>query len=58
LRYVDQRGDDVLTKAAANAHAKILAVALAWRRDNTSPLLARFIGELQRMPEVRAVNKS
>src|SRR6202040_2855434 len=26
LRYVDQRGDDVLTKAAANALAKILAV--------------------------------
>ena len=26
LRYVDQRGDDVLTKAAANANAKILAV--------------------------------
>jgi predicted DNA-binding transcriptional regulator YafY len=26
LRYVDQRGDDVLTKAAANAHAKILTV--------------------------------
>lgn len=26
LRYVDQRGDDVLTRAAANAHAKILAV--------------------------------
>src|SRR5580692_528018 len=26
LRYVDQRGDDVLTKAAANAHAKILVV--------------------------------
>ena len=26
LHYVDQRGDDVLTKAAANAHAKILAV--------------------------------
>jgi predicted DNA-binding transcriptional regulator YafY len=26
LRYVDQRGDAVLTKAAANAHAKILAV--------------------------------
>ena len=24
--YVDQRGDNVLTKAAANAHAKILAV--------------------------------
>jgi predicted DNA-binding transcriptional regulator YafY len=26
LRYVDQRGDDILTKGAANAHAKILAV--------------------------------
>src|SRR5579863_5513070 len=26
LRYVDQRGDDVLTKAAADARAKILAV--------------------------------
>jgi DNA-binding transcriptional LysR family regulator len=35
-----------------------VSLALAWRRDNTSPLLARFIGELQRMPEVRAVNKS
>ncbi len=32
-------------------------LALAWRRDNTSPLLARFIGELRRLPEVRAVNK-
>jgi DNA-binding transcriptional LysR family regulator len=31
--------------------------ALAWRRDNTSPLLARFIDEVRRMPEVRAVNK-
>jgi predicted DNA-binding transcriptional regulator YafY len=26
LRYVDQRGDDILTNAAANARAKILAV--------------------------------
>jgi DNA-binding transcriptional LysR family regulator len=34
-----------------------LRLALAWRRDNTSPLLARFIGEVQRLPEVRAVNK-
>jgi DNA-binding transcriptional LysR family regulator len=34
-----------------------LTLALAWRRDNTSPLLARFIGEVQRLPEVRAVNK-
>jgi DNA-binding transcriptional LysR family regulator len=31
-------------------------LALAWRRDNTSPLLANFIGEVQRLPDVRAVN--
>jgi DNA-binding transcriptional LysR family regulator len=33
-----------------------LPLALAWRRDNTSPLLASFIGEVQRLPDVRAVN--
>jgi DNA-binding transcriptional LysR family regulator len=32
-------------------------LTLAWRRDNTSPLLAKFIGEVQRLPDVRAVNK-
>ena len=35
-----------------------LRLALAWRRDNTSPLLARFIGEVRCLPEVRAVNDS
>jgi DNA-binding transcriptional LysR family regulator len=34
-----------------------LMLDLAWRRDNTSPLLARFIGEVRRLPGVRAVNK-
>jgi DNA-binding transcriptional LysR family regulator len=34
-----------------------LRLTLAWRRDNTSPLLACFIGEVQRLPEVRAVNE-
>jgi DNA-binding transcriptional LysR family regulator len=34
-----------------------LSLSLAWRKDNTSPLLARFIGEVQRLPEVRALNK-
>jgi DNA-binding transcriptional LysR family regulator len=34
-----------------------ISLALAWRRDNTSPLLARFIGEVQRMREVRAVHR-
>src|SRR6267143_6227287 len=34
-----------------------LTLALAWRRDNTSPLLANFIGDVRRLPNVRAVNK-
>ena len=34
-----------------------LPLVLAWRRDNTSTLLANFIAEVQRLPEVRAVNK-
>jgi DNA-binding transcriptional LysR family regulator len=34
-----------------------LKLALVWRRDNTSPLLARFIRDVQRLPEVRAVNE-
>jgi DNA-binding transcriptional LysR family regulator len=35
-----------------------VALALAWRRDSTSPLLASFIGDLRRLPEVRALNKN
>jgi DNA-binding transcriptional LysR family regulator len=34
-----------------------LSLALTWRRDNTSPLLANFIAEVQRLPDVRAVNR-
>jgi DNA-binding transcriptional LysR family regulator len=34
-----------------------LTLALAWRRDNTSPLLANFIDDLRRLPHVRAVNR-
>jgi DNA-binding transcriptional LysR family regulator len=34
-----------------------LPLALAWRRDNTSTLLANFIAEVQRLPAVRALNK-
>ena len=32
-----------------------LPLALAWRRDNTSPLLASFVGEVRRLPDVRAL---
>ena len=34
-----------------------LTLTLAWRRDNTSPLLANFVAEVQRLPDVRALNK-
>jgi len=30
---------------------------LAWRKGNKSPLLARFVAELQRLPHVRALKK-
>lgn len=34
-----------------------VTLALAWRRDNTSPLLANFIGDVRGLPDVRAVNR-
>src|ERR1700693_3688273 len=34
-----------------------LPLALAWRKDNTSPLLASFVVDVQRFPDVRALNK-
>jgi DNA-binding transcriptional LysR family regulator len=33
-----------------------LPLALAWRKDNTSPLLARFVSHVRRLPDVQAVN--
>ena len=35
-----------------------LPLALVWRKDNTSPLLANFIGEVQSLPHVRALAKT
>jgi len=34
-----------------------MPLALALRKDNKSPLLARFVVEVQRLPDVRAVNE-
>lgn len=33
-----------------------LRLSLAWRRDNTSPLLARFVDEVRRLPEVKELD--
>jgi DNA-binding transcriptional LysR family regulator len=34
-----------------------VSLALAWRWDNASPSLARFVDEVRRVREVRAANK-
>jgi hypothetical protein len=34
-----------------------MPLALARRKDNKSSLLARFVANVQRLPDVRAVNK-
>ncbi len=34
-----------------------LPMALAWRKDNTSPLLTRFIADVRRLPDVQALDK-
>jgi len=34
-----------------------LPLSLVWRKDNTSPLLASFIADVQRLPDVQALSK-
>jgi DNA-binding transcriptional LysR family regulator len=34
-----------------------LTLALVWRKDNASPLLANFIAEVRRLPEVRTLHE-
>jgi DNA-binding transcriptional LysR family regulator len=34
-----------------------LTLALVWRKDNASPLLANFISDVRRLPEVRALHE-
>ena len=35
-----------------------LPLALAWRKDNTSPLLRRFVDDVRQIPEVHALSKA
>jgi DNA-binding transcriptional LysR family regulator len=35
-----------------------LPLALAWRKDNSSPLLKRFVDDVRQIPEVHALNKA
>ena len=34
-----------------------LPLVLAWRKDNTSPLLAKFVADVRSLPEVKALAK-
>jgi hypothetical protein len=34
-----------------------LQLALVWRKDNTSPLLAKFVTDVQSLPAVEAFGK-
>jgi DNA-binding transcriptional LysR family regulator len=34
-----------------------LPLALAWRKDNISPLLASFVADVRRLPDVRALHE-
>jgi hypothetical protein len=35
-----------------------IAFSLVWRKDNASPLLARFVAEVRQRPDVRALARS
>ena len=51
-----RRPEGVVIKSVVDFNVP-MPLALAWRKDNKSPLLARFMGEVQRLPDVRAVNR-
>ena len=34
-----------------------ITFSLVWRKDNTSPLLARFVADVRQLPEVRALSR-
>ncbi len=44
---------DVALRPVVDMHLPI-AFSLVWRKDNASPLLARFVAEVRQLPEVRA----
>jgi len=45
---------DVALRPVVDLHLPI-AFSLVWRKDNASPLLARFVADVRQLPEVRAI---
>ncbi len=50
------REKEQLRRAKIRLRRIPLPLALAWRRDNTSPLLIRFVSHVRSLPDVQAVN--
>jgi DNA-binding transcriptional LysR family regulator len=48
---------DVALRPVVDMHLPI-PFSLVWRKDNASPLLARFVAEVRQLPEVRALARS
>ena len=48
---------DVALRPVVDMHLPI-AFSLVWRKDNASPLLARFVAEVRQRPDVRALARS
>jgi DNA-binding transcriptional LysR family regulator len=48
---------DVVLRPVADLHLPI-AFFLVWRKDNASPLLARFVADVWQLPEVRALART
>jgi DNA-binding transcriptional LysR family regulator len=51
-----RRPDGVVTMPVIDLNVPA-PLELTWRKDNISPLLTRFVAELRRLPQVRALNK-
>jgi DNA-binding transcriptional LysR family regulator len=48
---------DVALRPVVDMHLPI-SFSLIWRKDNASPLLARFVAQVRQLPEVRALARS
>jgi DNA-binding transcriptional LysR family regulator len=48
---------DVVLRPVADMHLPI-GFSLIWRKDDASPLLARFVADVRQLPDVRGLARS